>query len=262
MKFGIISDIHLGPRAFWNGKKRTIHKTLRKDLRNAIKIFNKENLSFVINLGDIIAGKSSRKDSRNIKKGKRFLEKIKTPTYNVIGNHEIKNLSLDRVINLLRQKKPYYSFEKDNYHFIILYTPSNQNKSLSIDKEQLNWLRNNLSKTNKKTVIFSHYSLADQNLKGNPWFEGASEFCLVKNRKEVRKIIEKSKKVVAVINGHLHWNNQKIHKGVPYFTIQSLVENYKDKGRAAGAYAIVNLEKEEISVDIRGRYPQKFKQDI
>jgi alkaline phosphatase len=263
MKFAVLADLHFGPDGYWNDKKRTIHKTFRKDLRNFIKEVNSSvKLSFVIALGDLIAGENKIKDIRGINKTRRILSKLKSQVYHLVGNHDLKNISEKEFLKLINQQSSYYSFDKEDYHFIVLDTLSKKNKSLNIDQTQLAWLKRDLASTKKKTIIFTHYSLADQDLKGNPWFEGAPDFCLVKNRKEVRKILEDSKKVLAVINGHLHWNNKKIHKGIPYFTIQSLVENEGDKGIGTGAYAIVELKKNKISIDVKGRYPISFSKSI
>ena len=49
----------------------------------------------------------------------------------------------------------------------------------------------------------------------------------------------------AVFNGHLHWNHLDVIAGIPYVTVQSLIENLDDDapGRAAAAHAVVHAER-------------------
>ena len=133
---------------------------------------------------------------------------------------------------------------------------------ISISSEQIVWLEEELNSTNKPVVIFVHHSLADQNLEGNPWFEGRPSRCLIHNRDEVRKIIGDSKKVVAVINGHLHWNNISIHDGIPYVTIQSAIENFSNEGIPANTWEEFDLTPNTFKISVYGNdkieYDYKF----
>jgi hypothetical protein len=95
-------------------------------------------------------------------------------------------------------------------------------------------------------------------LTGNPRFAGRESICLLTNRAEIREIISKSGKVVAVFNGHLHWNHFDMHDGIPYYTIQSLTENEEDKGIVSEAYAVVNISGTTSQVEIKGNYPKTF----
>ncbi len=79
-----------------------------------------------------------------------------------------------------------------------------------------------------------HHSAADQDLRGNRWFEGSPHLCLVRERRAMRRLFEEHG-VLAVFNGHLHWNHLDVIRGIPYVTLQSLIENLDDDapGRAA-----------------------------
>ena len=60
--------------------------------------------------------------------------------------------------------------------------------------------------------------------------------------------------VRAVFNGHLHWNHLDVIAGIPYVTVQSLIENLDDDapGRPAAAHALVRVSKKRIVVEIEG----------
>lgn len=50
-----------------------------------------------------------------------------------------------------------------------------------VPKKQIEWLKNDLSKTNNPTIVFVHHSVADDNMKGNFWFEEKPESGLLEN---------------------------------------------------------------------------------
>ena len=259
MKFAILADIHFGPEGHWKGVLRKMNKDVKSFLDDFIKEMNNNvKPEFVVILGDLIEGDNETSDRKNINYIVKLFKKLECPVYYVAGNHDLINISEEELAKLFHQKSLYYSFDKNEFHIIILYTESIKHKNAFISEEQIFWLENDLEKTNKKTIIFTHYSLADQDLAGNPWFEGNPEYCLVTNRKTIRDIFSTSKNVIAVFNGHLHWDKQDVHGNIPYFTIQSLTENEDDRGLASEAYAVVNIIENNISVEIKGNYSKKF----
>jgi calcineurin-like phosphoesterase family protein len=213
---------------------------------------------FVVVLGDLVEDDNEKNDKNNIVYIVKLLKKLECPVHYVAGNHDLKNISEDDLVKLFNQKSLYYSFDSGNFNFIVLFSKATEEESILITDEQKIWLNDDLDKTNKKCILFVHHGLADQDLKGNPWFEGRPEFCLVANRKEIRSILERSNKVLAVFNGHLHWDREDMHSSIPYFTIQSLTENEEDKGIASEAYAIVSIINDKIDVEIKGNYSKNF----
>jgi hypothetical protein len=69
--------------------------------------------------------------------------------------------------------------------------------------------------------------------------------------------------VISVFSGHLHWNNKQVINHISYFTITSVVDNFKSDGTPSGAYALVNIDDRGIDVNIMGEdrqsYNHKFK---
>lgn len=264
MKFAILTDIHLGPEEYYNGILRKVNKDAKIFLADFIKkMSNNTKPEFVVVLGDLIEDDNYIKDKININYVIQLLKNIRCPVYYVAGNHDLKNIPEDELAKLFHQKSLYYSFNFGNYHFITLFSKRSEDKtSFHIPDKQKNWLQKDLDKTDKKCVVFVHYSLADQDLTGNPWFEGRPNKCLIANRKEVRNILSTSNKVIAVFNSHLHWDKQNVHENIPYFTIQSLVENEDDKGIASETHAVVNIVNDKVDVEIKGNYSKNFSHKI
>ncbi|MDZ7342970.1 MAG: hypothetical protein ONA90_00480 [candidate division KSB1 bacterium] len=70
----------------------------------------------------------------------------------------------------------------------------------------------------------------------------------MKNAERVRKILEKSKRVLAVIQGHAHKGAYAMINGIHYFTLKALVEGPTLKNNSFG---IVSIEKDN-RVSLRG----------
>ena len=83
-------------------------------------------------------------------------------------------------------------------------------------------------------------------------------------RRRLRRIIETSKKVIAVFNGHLHWNHFDLCGGIPYVTVQSLIENLDEDapGRPAAAHAVCRLSDKRLIVEIAGNDPARYQIEL
>jgi 3',5'-cyclic AMP phosphodiesterase CpdA len=258
MKFAILTDIHLGPEGYYKGLRK-INNNVKFFLDDFIKEMNNNiKPEFVVILGDLVENDNEVNDRNNIDYIVKLFKKLECPVYYVTGNHDLKNISEEELAKLFHQKSLYYSFDLGNFHFIVLFSKISKNETIWITDKQKKWLQKDLDTTDKKCVVFAHHGLADQDLKGNPYFEGKPEICLILNRKEIRNIISTSKKVVAVFNSHLHWDKRDIHDDIPYFTIQSLTENEDNKGLASKTHAVVNIVNNKVDVEIKGNYPKKF----
>ncbi|MCX6807716.1 MAG: metallophosphoesterase [Patescibacteria group bacterium] len=259
MKFAILADIHLGDEEYYKGILRKVNQEAENLVLDFVQKMNTYTKpEFVVILGDLVADSNKLDDQKNAAHAIKLLARLKCPIHYVAGNCDLKNITEDKLAKLFNQDNLYYSFDSNDFHFIILFSKAIKKKLVLIDEEQKTWLQDDLAKTDKKSIVFVHHGLADQNLKGNPWFEGRPEICLIANREEIRNIFHRSGKVAAVFNGHLHWDKLDVHDQIPYFTIQSLVENEDDQGIASKAYAVINICEDKVDVEIKGNYPKKF----
>lgn len=254
-----MTDIHLGPEGRFHGILRKINKDAKIFLDDFVEEMNKNvKPEFTVVLGDLVEDDNETNDKNNIVYIVKLLKKLECPVYYVPGNHDLRNISERDLAELFHYEKLYYSFDSGDLHFIVLFSRASKDETIRISDEQKEWLQEDLDSTNKKCVVFVHHGLADQDLTGNPWFEGKPEYCLIENREEVRDIFSASKKVIAIFNSHLHWDKKDIHDDIPYFTIQSLVENEKDLGLASEAHAVVDIIDNRIGVKVKGNYAKSF----
>lgn len=220
-----------------------------------------------MNLGDSIEDVNDKKiDIQSFKQIHGILSNLNMSTHWLIGNHDVRTLTEKEIAEMLGYERMYYSFDFDLYHFIALSfkMTGNYRQDLSditarVPDEQIEWLKTDLTKTEKPAVIFIHYGLAEDDMKGNFWFDSEAYYALIENREQIRKILEDSKKVKAVISAHQHWNKMHVCNGIAYFVVTSLTENFKNDGIASKAYTIVNLDNNTINVNVKGNDPAQFK---
>ncbi|MEK7561746.1 MAG: metallophosphoesterase [Patescibacteria group bacterium] len=267
MKFAIINDMHIGPveSGHYKGVQRKLVSESGRLVEEFVDRMNaQERPEFVVNLGDSIEDVNSRDiDIQSFKKSIALLSGLKMPVYSMVGNHDVKTLTQEEVAKILGIEQMYYSFDRGAYHFVVLSFEMTGNHrdgdiNAKLPAKQLEWLKKNLSKTSKSTIVFSHYGLADDDMKDNFWFENAPHLGHLANKLEIREILEESGKVKAVISAHQHWNRMFVHNGIPYFTVTSLVENFNNDGVPSEAHTIVILEDNKISLDVKGNDPAKY----
>lgn len=262
LTIGIVTDLHFGPEARHEGKLRKLTHEAGPLAREVVRQMNEEiRPDLFINLGDDVEDESKKADLARYEECQAILRTVHAPLVNVAGNHDTINLTredLNRVWG--REGHLYYSFDAHGWHFVVLHTAERRNKDIRVAAPQLEWLVGDLAQTHLPSIVLMHHSASEQDLDDSRWFHGRSNLALVENRGELRRIFEASRKVRAVLNGHLHRNNVDVIHGIPYVTVQSLIENLDEDapGRPAAAHAVVRLSPERMVVRVRGNDPMRF----
>lgn len=256
LTLGVITDVHFGPEARFGGKLRKLTKdapTLARAF--ATRMREEVRPDLVVNLGDCIEDESPEHDAKRYRACLDVLRQSGCELVNVAGNHDRIHLSdADLLAAWGREDQLFYSFDCNGIHVVVLATHETKDVDVRIDEPQLTWLRADLEQTALPTIVLMHHSAAEMSLAGQRWFEGLPHLCLVQERERLRAIVRESGRVLFVLNGHLHWNHLAIHDGVPYLTLQSLIENLDDDapGRAANAHAVITIDPPHVHVAIEG----------
>lgn len=261
MKAAFISDVHIGPSGFFKGIRRKLTEHSEEFITQFIdQVSESSEYSFAIHLGDLIQDDLRESDLENYRKGLKLFSRCSLPVHHVVGNHDTIHMSPQEVGELLGYESLYFSFDVDSVHCVVMYShvPVPKVPRIVIPAEQLSWLSRDLRASILPTLIFIHHSLADQDLSGNPWFDGHVDDCLVSNRAEVRQVLAESGKVVAVINGHLHWNQVEVHDGIPYITVQSAIENFADRGVPAQSWGEIRVVDGSFGLEVFGNDPFSY----
>ena len=263
MKLIIFSDIHYGPedRGWHKGLKRKLTQHAEALTKKLIGKINKIKPDGVVILGDLIEDVEDHKlDKINLKKIYSIIKTIKVPYYLLAGNHDLRTLSRVDFEEATELKKWTFSKDVNGYHLVFLGLSCNgklsQNdggilKTRELSKKDLDWLKSDLANNSLPALIFIHYGLAEDNMAGNWWFGKNPEHALLQNRKEVKEILEKSGKVLAVFSGHQHWTKTIVENGISYHVLGSLTEDFDFNGKPDGIWFMVDIDKDNLKITER-----------
>lgn len=225
VKIGWITDLHHGYCADAQSRLETfIHEA------------GQRKLDFILQGGDFCHPTAEAKP---------FLDvwgRFQGEKHHVLGNHDMDKGTKQQIMDMWGMKKKYYSFDKGDFHFIVLdcnyilkdgqyvdYANSNyyiarQNRDL-INPEQIEWLKADLAKTDKQCIIISHQA-----------FDEIWGGYGVPNRLDVRKVIDDAnnrtdfQKVIACFCGHHHVDDHSYINKVHYFQMNSASYYYVGDG--------------------------------
>ncbi len=233
---GMLADAHYADRERVN--QRYYRESIAK-VEQCIRDFNSVGPDFIVQLGDFVdKGESVEEELGYLERIEREYAKFKGERHYVLGNHDVATFSKQQFVSNCGARRNYYSFDKGNFHFIVLDACYNKDESdynagnfdwteTYIPIAEQTWLEADLQTTNKKTVVFIHQRLDDEH--------GAHG---VKNSPEVRKILERSGKVLAVFQGHDHSGAYSQIDNVHYYTLPALV---RGPGLENNAYAVAQI---------------------
>jgi 3',5'-cyclic AMP phosphodiesterase CpdA len=266
MRFAFVSDVHFGPAAYHEGKLRKLTHRAPELLGAVVGRLNRdEKPELLINLGDSIEDESREADLERYGHFVRVLEQSSARVLHVAGNHDQVNLTDDDLRRFWKhQGELHYSVDIGGVHFAILRTVEYTDVAIRLPEEQITWLEQDLAAARAPAIVLMHHPASEMRLEGNRWFEKRPYVCRVAERRRLRQVIEASGKVIAVFNGHVHWNHLDVIAGIPYVTVQSMVENLDDDapGRAAGAFAVCDLDSHRLTVSVYGEETQRYQFEL
>lgn len=234
-RIGLVTDMHYADKPA--AGTRHYRETLAK-LSDAAREFKEKKIETLVELGDFIDA------AENVETELGYLQTIINPfkelcgdRHHVLGNHCVDTLTKEEFLSAVGQERSYYSFDRGETHFVVLdacfrsdgapYGRKNfQWTDANIIRAELDWLRDDLSRTSLPTVVLVHQRLDKS---------GNHE---IKNSAEVRKVLESSGKVRLVLQGHSHQNDLQDIEGIHYVTLVAMVEG---SGLESNGYSILEI---------------------
>ncbi len=220
LRIGLVTDLHYADKP--PAGTRHYRETPEK-LAAAAEHFDRANLDFIVELGDLIdAAESVETELCYLKQINQDFSRIHPQRHYVLGNHCVYSLTKQEFLEGVGQEHSYHSFDKGAYHFVVLDScfrsdgePYGRNNfewtDPNIPATELEWLKADLSGTSKPTIVFAHQRLDV----GSPYG--------VKNASDVRHILEGAN-VLAVMQGHSHKNEYREIGGIHYCTLVAMIE--------------------------------------
>ncbi|RLI42728.1 hypothetical protein DRO69_10060 [Candidatus Bathyarchaeota archaeon] len=284
VKFGLVADNH-----------NSIYKTLRADLERDKALPYTENFvdemnawtdpcDFIAVLGDIYdrmdGGSLLSLDEAeaSLREICEAFSEAKMPVYYVLGNHDIAPVGATKAwVKSILDDYPwmrfpyyYYSFDVKRFHFVVLdgfdvdnlasNSEAVHDDHFYIYDAELTWLKEDLANIDRPTVVFCHVPISGR---WEPTSPDGSTYNRTINGAEVRDVLEKSGKVIAVFEAHWHnphtepyyqtymWKEATI----PYFGLYSLVDNDNLNSRTR---VTLNAKERRGKVESFGELPKTF----
>ncbi len=261
LTLGLLTDLHLGPPTRFQNKLRKLGEQAASLTRLAIDALEATaSLDALINLGDDIEDESPEADRARYGECQALLRGARAPLINVAGNHDTIHLGVDELRALWGTPQLHYFVELRGWRLVVLHTIERKDVDVRMAPEQLQWLSEVLSGASGPAIVLMHHCASEQELSGSRWFSEHPQLALIANRREVREVIARSRKVRAVFNGHVHRNHLALHDGIPYLTLQSLIENIHEDapGTPAFSHTLATFDLHQTNVRVLGTHPAHY----
>ena len=264
--FGVVADVQYHPGESLG--TRYYSASLAK-LKEALTQFNREDVQFVVNLGDTIDH-----DIQTFDSVMPVFRLSKAPVYQVIGNHDfdIQAGNEAGVLPALGLRDGTYALSKGRWRFIFLNgfelrypfpadeTLKRESEALylrlvsggkenaqrwngGIGRKQIAWLGHELEEAEaagNNVLVFCHFPVLPE-AAHNLW-----------NDSEVVALLEKHRCVKAYFCGHNHAGDYTLRNGIHYLTFVGMVETPDQN-----AFSVIRLEKNVIRIAGFGREPSR-----
>ena len=267
LAIGLVADVQYAD--IEPTKTRFYRQSIAK-LTEAVEWFNALDLTWCVSLGDLI--------DRNWESFDTVLKPIGASRHNfhhLLGNHDfgVPDELKAKVPERLGLKRRYYSVAEEGFQFVMLDTsdvspyahpagsperraadlewnrikatgaPNAQSWNGAVGEPQLKWFADTCreaARKGRKVIVFSHHQVFPP--------DAHCEW----NASALLKVVEENANVVAWINGHNHAGAFGPHAGVPFITLQGMVET-KD----TNAFAELRLHPDRLELVGHGRVPSR-----
>lgn len=214
----------------------------------------------VVDLGDRINSVAAGQDGVRERYVRRRLEEAGAPVYHVLGNTNVQRLAKHETLAAIGTGWAARAVDLGPVRLILLDTvdPPVEGVGGAIAATQLDWLRAALAAHETPCLVFGHHPLDEPAVAGHRYFAERPDLAAVRNRAEVRAVLEHAPAVRAVFAGHLHWARAAQIGAIPYVTVGSLTDAAYTGGEPAGCYAAIAAGPDAVDVSVWGRAPAQW----
>jgi HAD superfamily hydrolase (TIGR01450 family) len=243
LRIALVTDIHHGPDKLT--KKSGAALPL---LRQFVEQTNAAAPDFAIDLGDRISDIDAEMDRRLQAEVIETLAALQVPRLHLVGNHDIMHLDLAANAELLGADVRHRVVEAGDWRLLLFQADVTIDwaRGFTASDRDLVWLRHTLAADDRPTVVLSHVPLDNASMEGNYYFQNNPQFGGYSNGAAIRQVLRQTGNVVACLAGHTHWNKLTVLDGIPFITVQSLIESFTTAGEAAAGWATVEIGDEVV----------------
>ena len=235
LRVGLMTDLHYADKA---ATKTRFYRDALAKLDEAVAFMNREQPAVVVELGDFIdQADAVELETEWLKTMESHFARLSMPRHYVLGNHCVGTLTKQEFAQHTKATGGHAFFETSGITFLLLDacfredgTPYQRKNfhwaDANLPKSELAWLESELGKASGPVVVLAHQRL------------DLDKAHAVRNAAEVRSLLEKSGKVLAVFQGHSHKNDYQQIEGIHYTTLVAMVEG---SGLESSGYSMLEI---------------------
>jgi calcineurin-like phosphoesterase family protein len=255
IRFGVVTDIHFSTESEPAENESAAVPHAAADLRGWIENCIKNQVDFLLQLGDIIKGTAEHHEAE-LSQATAILNEFHGTIRHVIGNHCLA-VPRPELLQALGLKAPYYSFTIKEYRFIVLdgmdvsvldnpetpqdlktlefyqaqfeIAPELHDYCGAVGLRQKEWLKTELQaaeQASERVIILCHFPL---------WPETTDpKHGLLWNHSEIAELLASSTAVKACISGHYHYGGYLLHSGIHFIVLPAFVNRHEHPDFACG----------------------------
>lgn len=254
----LISDVHYGRDV--GNKQGAKAPALMEEF---IKFANDAKPDVVIDLGDRISCHSARVDREETRNIAAYFSRIAAPRVHLLGNHDMRFMKRATSEKILGQKMASTSIEIGGIQLVV-WNPAVKyelGRSVKMPQKELGWLEKELKKSGKPVLLLSHLPVdfvgksgqTITNSKGDLVYKNFADAELIRN------ILQKSGRNFLNLSGDQHRNYFTQINDTYFITMHSLTQKAKHNGEPSGAYALLEIDGDEIRLDVYGHEPASYR---
>lgn len=255
IRAGIVTDIHFGfnVKSKLGAKGPALMTAFEKDVIRMAP-------DLIVDMGDRISARNAAEDRQHMETLQQHFNRMVVPKSHITGNHDIRFLT--RADNQSITGCPATSWCKDqgNIHFVF-WNPdvTSDGTGLYVGNSDLEWLKNNANIPGKKTILFSHAPLYQDERPDIGTADKVSLRFHYAQSRTIRKILEGVGNVVLCMNGHEHRNHHSHINGIHYIAQQSLTHMHEKHYRVpARAWSWLDIYDSQIILRLQGKVRKDY----
>jgi HAD superfamily hydrolase (TIGR01450 family) len=244
-KLALVADIHHG------AEKLTKKGTEALGLLDLfIKFANDYGADLVVDLGDRISDVDRETDRELTGEVAAAFQRVSAPRRHLVGNHDVEFMTVTDGEELLGVPLTNHSLDLGGYHLVFWQADTHVDidDGFILQTSDLDWLADDLGRSDLPSIVFSHVPLDAASMAGNFYFEANPRHAAYDESHAIQKVLREAGNVILCVAGHVHWNKVNVIDGIPYLSLQSLTESFTTAPAAAAAWATI-----EIGDDIHWR---------
>lgn len=254
-RLAIITDIHYGAEYLTKRGSQALELT-----RRFVDFVNTTKPDAVIEMGDRISDVDHQTDVQLTEELMAVLDRIECPRYHINGNHDLKHLSLADTELLLGQPMSSQVVNLGDWDLVLWRADpafhAGPPRQVRLTDDDFNWLQHTVGQAQRPQLIVSHIPISPHTTTGNFYFERAPLLAAYPEAPRVRAMLAQAKVPIVCLSGHVHWNTLTQDNAIFYLTQQSLTESFTTRGKATGAFGLIELDS-QVSWQVFGNDPMK-----